>query len=100
MPDPTTDTATLTAYREGKRPWHEIEPKDAVDLSFPHPEIWGPVNEEGVECPWPWDPIQLAGRPIGQYHCGYCGAMILGGQPHLDYIGIDEARDEYAKDFE
>ncbi len=22
---------------------------------------------------------------MGQYHCGYCGAMVMAGMPHLDY---------------
>jgi hypothetical protein len=73
-----------------KRPWHGIEPKDAVDLVLPHPEIQGPYDEEGNECPWPWDPIQLAGAPLGQYHCPYCGAMVLAGMDHVDYGADDD----------
>jgi len=29
-------------------------------------------------------PELLAGKPIGQYHCPDCGAMILAGMPHPD----------------
>lgn len=66
--------------------WYDIEPKDAttIDLSK-RPDIEGPLNEEGEECPWPWDPQQLVGAPIGQYHCPYCGAMVLAGMQHVDY---------------
>lgn len=68
-----------------KRKWHEIEPKDATGLKLPHPEIQGPINEEGDECPWPWEPQQLMGAPLGQYHCGYCGGMNVAGVPHIDW---------------
>lgn len=27
-------------------------------------------------------PEALLGVPIGQYHCPYCGAMLLAGLPH------------------
>jgi hypothetical protein len=27
----------------------------------------------------------LVGVPMGQYHCSYCGAMVIAGIPHLDY---------------
>lgn len=68
------------------RPWYDIDPADAVDLALPHPDISeGPVNEVGEPCPWPWEPQQLKGQPIGQYHCPYCGAMVVAGIPHLDY---------------
>lgn len=70
-----------------KTPWTEITPKDAVErkLQLPHPEVQGPYDENGEECPWPWEPIQLKGAPLGQYHCGYCGAMVMAGMEHLDY---------------
>ncbi|MFE4867670.1 hypothetical protein [Streptomyces sp. NPDC056682] len=68
------------------RRWTDIDPADAKDLDLTkHLEITAPRNEAGERCPWPWDPQQLAGAPIGQYHCGYCGAMVLAGVPHLDY---------------
>lgn len=92
MAEPTTDTATLTAYREGKRPWHEIPAREAYDgkIHLPRADMWGPVNEVGDECPWPWTPEQMVGMPIGQFHCDYCGAMVMAGVKHLDYIGLDE----------
>lgn len=65
--------------------WHEIEPADAINIRLPNDEIQGPVNEEGEPCPWPWDPIQLKGAPLGQYHCPYCGAMCMAGMDHVDY---------------
>lgn len=66
--------------------WQDIEPKDAVDLDLEQRlDITAPLNEAGERCPWPWDPQQLKGAPIGQYHCKYCGAMVLAGVEHLDY---------------
>lgn len=68
-----------------KRSWTEIAPADAIELRLPDDEVQGPYNDMGEECPWPWDPIQLKGAPIGQYHCPYCGAMVLAGMDHIDY---------------
>lgn len=65
--------------------WSDIEPKNAVDIVLPSKDIEGPVNEEGKPCPWPWEPQQLGGAPLGQYHCPYCGAMCVAGVPHPDY---------------
>ena len=72
-----TDTPT--------REWHDIQPSDAVDIVLPRDDISGPVNEEGEPCPWPWEPQQRVGWPMGQYHCSYCGAMVVAGVPHPDY---------------
>jgi len=71
--------------------WTEIAPADAVKISLPHPDIEGPVNELGEPCPWPWEPQQLVGAPLGQYHCPYCGAMVIAGMEHIDYSGPDAA---------
>ncbi len=68
-----------------KTHFSEIDPSDATQLRLPDPGIEGPLNENGDECPWPWDPIQLKGAPLGQYHCPYCGAMVIAGQDHIDY---------------
>lgn len=68
------------------RLWSDIAPADAVDLDLStDPTITAPLNEVGERCPWPWEPQQLVGAPMGQYHCGYCGAMVLAGVPHIDY---------------
>lgn len=75
-----------------------IEPKDAVDIVLPRAGIQGPLDDEGNECPWPWDPIQLKGAPLGQYHCPYCGAMVMAGMDHLDSRGMDEAYAQYCKE--
>jgi hypothetical protein len=66
--------------------WQDIDPADAgaLDLRV-RTDITAPLNEEGERCPWPWEPQQLGGAPMGQYHCGYCGAMVAAGLPHLDY---------------
>lgn len=45
----------------------------------------GPRNEMGEPCVWPYDPILMTGQPLGQYHCGWCGAMVVAGMPHPDY---------------
>jgi hypothetical protein len=69
-----------------KRSWRDIDPKDAVDLDLEaNLTIDAPLNEAGERCPWPWEPQQLVGVPLGQYHCGYCGAMVVAGLPHPDY---------------
>lgn len=65
--------------------WHEIEPKDAVGIVLPADGIIGPLTMEGDPCPWPWEPPQLAGLPIGQYHCPYCLEMVIAGMNHIDY---------------
>lgn len=44
-----------------------------------------PMTSNGEFCPFPWDPQQLAGAPIGMYHCPYCGEMVMAGLPHVDY---------------
>jgi hypothetical protein len=72
--------------------WTEYTPQEALaqelDLSK-RLDIFAPRNEEGQRCPWPWEPEQLVNVPLGQYHCPYCGAMVLAGLPHLDYVDED-----------
>lgn len=69
--------------------WQDISPKDAAGPPsvncLEHPELRPPMNENGDLCPWPWEPQQLTGAPLGQYHCGYCGAMCMAGMEHPDY---------------
>lgn len=66
--------------------WTEIAPEDATELNLAvRTDIAAPLNEAGERCPWPWEPQQLVGAPMGQYRCGYCGAMCMAGLPHLDY---------------
>lgn len=65
--------------------WYEISPEDAINIELPKEGIIGPKTTEGKECPWPWDPIQLKGAPLGQYHCPYCGEMVVAGMNHIDY---------------
>jgi hypothetical protein len=73
--------------------WETIAPKDAVDLNLAERlDIDAPLNESGERCPWPWEPQQLKGAPLGQYHCGYCGAMCVAGIPHPDYRDEAEVR--------
>ena len=75
------------------RRWQDITPEQAaseqLDLSA-RLDITAPLNELGERCPWPWDPQQLKGQPIGQYHCPACGAMVLAGVEHLDYVDYDK----------
>lgn len=69
-----------------ERYWHDIAPKDATSLDLSKRlDIEAPLNENGERCPWPWEPQQLADVPMGQYHCPYCGAMVVAGVRHLDY---------------
>lgn len=71
--------------------WTDIDPADAVDINLAvRTDIDAPHNENGERCPWPWEPQQLAGAPIGQYHCPWCGAMVLAGVPHPDYRDLNE----------
>ena len=68
--------------------WNTFTPRQAVELKLDlskRLDITAPLNEVGERCPWPWDPQQLVGQPIGQYHCPYCGAMCIAGVQHLDY---------------
>lgn len=68
------------------RSWRDIAPADAVSLDLSKDmTIDAPLNEAGERCPWPWEPQQMTGVPLGQYHCGYCGAMVIAGMTHLDY---------------
>lgn len=71
-----------------RRHWSEFTPLQALqaglDLSVAT-DIDAPVNEMGDRCPWPWEPQQYTSAAMGQYHCPYCGAMVLAGRPHLDY---------------
>lgn len=74
------------------RRWQDISPEDATQINLAVDEtITAPLNEMGERCPWPWDPIQLKGAPIGQYHCPYCGAMVIAGMEHIDYAGMEDA---------
>jgi hypothetical protein len=57
------------------------EPDGSWRQPYADPGIDGP----GTFCPWPFDPAQLVGQPIGQYHCPYCGSMVVAGIGHLDY---------------
>ena len=71
--------------------WQDITPADATAIDLTKRlDITAPLNEEGERCPWPWGPQQLGGAPLGQYHCEYCGAMVLAGVEHLDYTGWDD----------
>lgn len=67
-----------------KRSWLELKPEEAKSIGLPHPDIQGPLTSFGEECLWPWEPEQMQG-PIGQYHCSYCGEMVMAGLRHLDY---------------
>lgn len=70
--------------------WTTILPENATIVSLPHPEIQGPYTSTGEECPWPWEPIQLKGQPLGMFHCSYCGEMVMAGMHHTDFGPIGE----------
>lgn len=66
--------------------WYDITPADAKGIDLHERfDITAPLNEVGERCPWPWEPQQLLGAPIGQYHCAYCGAMVIAGMRHIDH---------------
>lgn len=44
-----------------------------------------PFGDQGEPCPWPFEPLEYAGAPIGMFHCSYCGSMVVVGLPHTDY---------------
>src|SRR4051812_28081657 len=68
--------------------WQDIHPKDAVSIDLTKRlDITAPVNETGERCPWPWEPQQLTGAPLGQFRCSYCFAMCVAGMEHFDYPG-------------
>jgi hypothetical protein len=71
--------------------WTQISPKIAANLPLDvlENDVVLPIVDFGFElpnnqCPWPWEPQQLAGAPMGQYHCSYCGSMECAGIPHSD----------------
>lgn len=84
----------MSAETTENRHWTDIEPADAVDIVLPAEGIEGPINELGEPCPWPWDPQQLTGAPLGQYHCGYCGGMAMAGESHFDASDLDDDDEE------
>lgn len=70
--------------------WRDITPEAAANLTVEEMAALDlPLNESGERCPWPWEPQQLVGVPLGQYHCPWCGAMVIAGIAHLDYRGTD-----------
>ncbi len=36
-----------------------------------------------------YDPKEMAGAPIGMFHCPECGEMVLAGVDHPDYEELD-----------
>ena len=40
-------------------------------------------DPELLSWPCPEDPTELAGQPIGMYHCPYCGEMQIAGMEHV-----------------
>lgn len=73
--------------------WTDFTPEEAAEQKLnlaERTDIQAPLNEQGERCPWPWDPEQLKFVPLGQYHCPYCGAMVIAGVPHIDYRDMTE----------
>ena len=42
----------------------------------------------------PYDPMEMAGQPIGMFHCEFCGEMVVAGLPHPDYSTLDDLTEE------
>ncbi len=74
--------------------WTQIPPSAAMNLVLPDADIVGPINELGEPCPWPWEPQQLVGAPMGQYHCLYCGGMEMAGLEHSDWTNLDSPQED------
>lgn len=36
-----------------------------------------------------YDPKEMAGEPIGMFHCPECGEMVVAGMDHPDYSLLD-----------
>lgn len=71
--------------------WFDVLPLEAINIDCTtRPDLDPPVNEEGEVCAWPWMPEWLVGVPIGQFHCGFCGAMVVAGVRHPDYRDMPE----------
>lgn len=91
MPSERDPDAEPTLDHQTRRKWYELSPEQAltefenITDGMLDSDVDLPLNENGEPCPWPYDPQQLVGAPLGQYHCPYCGAMVLAGMPHLDY---------------
>jgi predicted secreted protein len=43
----------------------------------------------------PFNPIIYLGSPMGQFHCPWCGEMVMGGMKHLDYGELDFDEEDY-----
>ena len=73
--------------------WSDFDPQNMINIVLPwdgpHGLIEGPMNELGERCPWPWEPQQLKGAPMGQYHCSYCGGMNVAGVAHIEWTQED-----------
>lgn len=81
-----TGTLTAVAAMDPLRRWQDIDPADAAGIDLrERSDITAPLNELGERCPWPWEPQQLIGAPLAPYGCPFCGALVLGGRPHIDY---------------
>ena len=37
-----------------------------------------------------YDPREMAGKPIGMFHCPECGEMVLAGVSHPDYSLLED----------
>lgn len=77
------------------RRWQDVSIEEAVDIDLRERlDITAPLTQEGKRCPWPWDPQQLVGVPLGQYHCPYCGEMVIAGMDHIDYREEEEHEED------
>ncbi len=45
----------------------------------------------------PYDPTEMAGAPLGMFHCPECGCLVLAGVPHpvcaIDFCDYGEVID-------
>lgn len=45
-----------------------------------------------------YDPAEMAGAPIGMFHCPECGEMVIAGMPHPIYDILDLSEEDPLND--
>lgn len=70
-------------------PWKLLDPHEAAGLDLRNvPEVAGPLNSEGIECPWPWEFQLLDFRPSEVHTCSGCGEKGTPGMEHPDFTDL------------
>lgn len=48
------------------------------------------MSDEKPKETCPYDPREMAGLPIGMFHCPMCGEMVIAGMEHIAWWDLDE----------